>query len=126
MLQMRGVPALSSFRLQKQLSNLQALEPSVSGLTTEYVYFIETETEINTNLNTGDLAKLNHLLNEDSQFKATEQSGRMVLVVPRPGTISPWSTKATDIAHNCGLTNVMRIERGIAYYIQANELSQQA
>jgi len=121
MLQMRGVPALSSFRLQKQLSNLQALESSVSGLTTEFVYFIEADAD----LNKSDIAKLNHLLNEDSEFKAIDQSGSLVLVVPRPGTISPWSTKATDIAHNCGLADVKRIERGVAYYIQANDLSQQ-
>ena len=37
----------------------------------------------------------------------------------RPGTISPWSSKATDIAHNCGLANVVRIERGIAYLLSA-------
>ncbi len=43
---------------------------------------------------------------------------------PRPGTISPWSSKATDIAHNCGLNQVKRLERGIAYYVQAKgELS---
>jgi phosphoribosylformylglycinamidine synthase len=40
-----------------------------------------------------------------------------VLVVPRPGTISPWSSKATDIAHNCGLSAIRRLERGVAYYL---------
>ena len=39
----------------------------------------------------------------------------MLLVVPRAGTISPWSSKATDIAHVCGLTAIRRIERGIEY-----------
>ena len=42
-------------------------------------------------------------------------------MVPRPGTISPWSSKATDIAHNCGLSQVKRVERGIAYYVEAGE-----
>ncbi|MFQ3287728.1 MAG: phosphoribosylformylglycinamidine synthase, partial [Porticoccaceae bacterium] len=46
--------------------------------------------------------------------------GVLLLVVPRPGTISPWSSKATDIVHNCGLKNVLRVERGIAYYLQAD------
>ncbi len=44
-----------------------------------------------------------------------------MLVVPRPGTISPWSSKATDIAHVCGLDAVRRLERGIAYRLQARE-----
>ena len=122
MLQMRGVPALSSFRLQKQLSNLQAIDASVSALATEFVYFIETDSD----LSEADLAKVNHLLNEDSQFIASEQTGSLILTVPRPGTISPWSTKATDIAHNCGLDNIQRIERGMAYYIESTDvLSQQ-
>lgn len=47
----------------------------------------------------------------------------MLLVTPRPGTISPWSSKSTDIAHNCGLDKVVRLERGIAYYVQADTLS---
>lgn len=122
MLQMRGVPALSSFRLQKQLSNLQAIDAFVSALATEFVYFIETDSD----LSEADLAKVNHLLNEDSQFIASEQTGSLILTVPRPGTISPWSTKATDIAHNCGLDNIQRIERGMAYYIESTDvLSQQ-
>ncbi|MEY8200383.1 MAG: phosphoribosylformylglycinamidine synthase, partial [Colwellia sp.] len=43
--------------------------------------------------------------------------GYFLLVTPRPGTISPWSSKSTDIAHNCGLEKVERLERGMAYYI---------
>lgn len=115
MLQMRGVPALSSFRLQKQLSTLQALDASIDALTSEFVYFIDAES----GLNATDLATLNHLLNEDSQFVASAQTGDLVLAIPRQGTISPWSTKATDIAHNCGLHKVNRIERGVAYYIHS-------
>src|SRR3970282_1438891 len=43
----------------------------------------------------------------------------LFLVVPRLGTISPWSSKATDIARNCGLTGIRRIERGIAYHVSS-------
>ena len=47
-------------------------------------------------------------------------------MIPRPGTISPWSSKATDIAHNSGLKDVLRIERGIAFFVQTSaELSAQ-
>ncbi len=115
MLQLHGVSALSRFRLQKQLLNLQAIDASVESLASEFVYFIDTDSAIND----ADLATLNHLLNEDRNFSTTPQTGKLILVVPRPGTISPWSTKATDIAHNCGLQTIQRIERGIAYYIQA-------
>ncbi|MBF4318656.1 hypothetical protein EAY30_27705, partial [Vibrio anguillarum] len=48
-----------------------------------------------------------------------EPQGLLLLVTPRPGTISPWSSKATDIAHNCGLVDVKRLERGTAYYIES-------
>lgn len=48
-----------------------------------------------------------------------DTSGELYLVIPRPGTISPWSSKATDIAKNCGLTSVKRLERGIAYYVKS-------
>ena len=116
MLQLHGVSALSDFRLQKQLSNLQAIDSSVVSISTEFIYFVDTETSLNDN----ELATLNHLLNEDRQFKAVPQTGSLILVVPRPGTISPWSTKATDIAHNCGLQKIKRIERGTAYYLQSN------
>lgn len=43
--------------------------------------------------------------------------GELFFVIPRIGTISPWASKATDIAHSCGLSKVRRLERGIAYYI---------
>ncbi len=49
-----------------------------------------------------------------------DNEGSLLLVVPRPGTISPWSSKATDIAHNCGLDSILRVERGTAYYIAAS------
>lgn len=50
-------------------------------------------------------------------------TGLLVLVTPRPGTISPWSSKATNIAHNCGLKQINRLERGIAYYVTADALT---
>lgn len=44
-------------------------------------------------------------------------------MTPRPGTISPWSSKATDIAHNCDLPQVLRLERGLAFYVKAPQLT---
>ena len=51
-------------------------------------------------------------------MQSQASKGELALVLPRIGTISPWSSKATDIAHICGLTKIKRIERGIAYYLQ--------
>src|SRR6185503_21332258 len=51
---------------------------------------------------------------------AVDGRGKLYLVVPRLGTISPWSSKATDIAHNCGLAGVKRIERGTVYYVDCS------
>ncbi len=55
-----------------------------------------------------------------------EPEGQLVLVVPRPGTISPWSSKATDIAHNSGLTMVRRLERGTAFYLTGEGIDEPA
>ena len=65
---------------------------------------------------------LKALLTYGPREEKTSTKGQLILVVPRPGTISPWSSKATDIAHNCGLNQVVRVERGTAYYVHAEEL----
>ncbi len=62
-------------------------------------------------------AMLQQLLDYGPHREAEQYAGELFLVVPRPGTLSPWSSKATDIARNCGLARVRRIERGIAYYV---------
>jgi phosphoribosylformylglycinamidine synthase len=110
MLTWLGPSALSEFRSEKLLKTLQALSPSVLKLTARFVHFVELGAE----LGPSEEARLEGLL--DYGPKAEESTaGRMALVVPRPGTISPWSSKATDIAQVCGLKQVTRIERGIAY-----------
>ena len=53
---------------------------------------------------------------------ASDDAGELLLVIPRPGTISPWASKATDIAHNCGLSSVERIERELAWNHQIPNL----
>ena len=93
MLIFRGAPALSEFRKQKLSSSLKAIEPAIEGLYAEFVHFVEV---------TGDLsdiesATLTALLTYGPQVSAEDPEGELLLVVPRPGTISPWSSKATDI-----------------------------
>ncbi|SFD08154.1 phosphoribosylformylglycinamidine synthase [Pragia fontium] len=116
---LRGSPALSAFRITKLLSLCQDLQLPVSAIYAEYIHFAN----LTSPLSTDELAKLKRLLKYGPLLVEHEPQGRLLLVTPRPGTISPWASKATDIAHNCGLTQVHRLERGIAYYIQSESLS---
>ncbi|WP_237386118.1 phosphoribosylformylglycinamidine synthase [Xenorhabdus sp. Sc-CR9] len=116
---LRGSPALSAFRITKLLSQCQDHCLPVTEIYAEYVHFAEVNRPI-----TGDeREKLNQLLKYGPALAVREPKGQLLLVTPRPGTISPWSSKATDIAHNCGLNTIVRLERGIAYYIQCIEMN---
>ncbi|HET7675077.1 MAG TPA: phosphoribosylformylglycinamidine synthase [Gammaproteobacteria bacterium] len=112
MLQFPGGPALSSFRLDKLLARLQTLAPEVAGLDSRYLHLVDGE------LQPGEEAVLRQLLSYGPRAEVGEPRGTLVLVIPRLGTISPWASKATDIAHNCGLAGIRRIERGTAYYLE--------
>lgn len=107
----KGISALSNFRTAKLLAKLQA-----SNLSAEYVHFVDT----NAKLSNEDEQRLQELLTYGSPF-AGKANGNLYMVVPRPGTISPWSSKATDIIHNAGISAVSRVERGIAYYVEGGE-----
>ena len=113
MLILRGAPALSAFRHGKLLEQLSQKVPAVSGLYAEFAHFAEVSGE----LAEGDQQVLARLLKYGPSVPVQEPSGRLFLVLPRFGTISPWSSKASDIAHNCGLGQVQRLERGIAFYV---------
>ena len=119
MLVMPGAAALSRFRLDKLLAALQAIDPSVHSVAAYYSHFVDLSGE----LSPEDVRVLARLL--ESDVAPALPSGSVHLVVtPRPGTISPWSTKATDIAHVCGLSAVRRIERGTVFVLQtANALA---
>ena len=116
MLALRGAPALSAFRHEKLLSALQSKVPAVTALYSEFMHFADLEQD----LSADEQQVLDRILRYGPKADVEEPAGQLFLVVPRPGTISPWSSKATDIAHNCGLSSVKRLERGVAYYIQAS------
>ena len=116
MLTLRGAPALSNFRNQSQLSRLQEALPSIEGVYAEFVHFVLVDGK----LALADADKLDKVLRYGPNVPVQEMSDNLVLVIPRIGTISPWSSKATDIAHNCGLQQVKRIERGTAFYLATN------
>src|SRR5262245_42691154 len=114
MLRFRGAPALSSFRIERLLAALRRIAPAVRAIEVEFVHFVDTERE----LAPAELAILERLLDFD-RGAPPEPPGQLLLTVPRPGTVSPWSSKATDIAQVCGLAAVRRIERGKAWRIDA-------
>jgi phosphoribosylformylglycinamidine synthase len=115
-----GPSASSPFRLSRLLARLQALEPAVSGLTARYRHFVRLAAP----LDTASGQRLQRLLTygEPAGTQARPHDARRdvllrLVVVPRLGTTSPWSSKATDIARNCDLPQVEKIERGIVYDI---------
>lgn len=123
MLALRGAPALSAFRHDKLLSLIQSEVPAVTALYAEFMHFAD----LSAPLTDEQHSVLDRILRYGPKAEVQELNGQLMLVVPRPGTISPWSSKATDIAHNCGLNAIKRLERGVAYYIQASgELDQAA
>ncbi len=118
MLQLLGGLALSDFRKNKLLTSLQAVVPDITDIQASYWHFVDLEKT----LSSDERAVLDSLLHTESAIEKTTSDTNLFLVIPRPGTISPWSSKATDIAHNCGLTDVQRIERGILYQIVSDNL----
>ncbi|EKF9790673.1 phosphoribosylformylglycinamidine synthase [Vibrio cholerae] len=112
---MRGSPALSEFRVNKLLTACREQHLPVTGIYAEFMHFADLKAE----LNPQELEKLEKLLTYGPTIQEHEPQGLLLLVTPRPGTISPWSSKATDIAHNCGLRGIKRLERGTAYYVEA-------
>ena len=111
MLILRGSPALSPFRLTKLLQDLTGAKLPVRAVTAEFVHVCE----LGGTLSDREHDVLARLLTYGPTRKAAPATGLLQVVAPRPGTISPWSSKATDIAHICGLTQVKRIERVVAY-----------
>ena len=112
---LRGRNALSPFRIAKLLSNLAGTR--IGGLTAVFWHFVHSEGA----LDAAERAVLERILTYGPRGEAETDRGELLLVVPRLGTVSPWASKATDIAHNCGLAAVRRIERGIAYHIVAQD-----
>ena len=117
MLTLAGAAALSPFRLQRLLAALRRTMPDVGALGARFVHFIDVHDAPDAH----EREVLERLLRYGPRRASVDDRGELFLVVPRAGTVSPWSSKATDIAHNCGLNRVRRIERGIAYYVAGPE-----
>jgi phosphoribosylformylglycinamidine synthase len=117
MLTLRGSAALSNFRLHKILTQLKASAPAISAVNAEFQHFVWSEQT----LNQSQQDTLGKILTYGPKSESEAPQGELLLVIPRLGTISPWASRATDIAKHCGLESVQRIERGIAYYVRKQD-----
>lgn len=112
-LHLRGSRALSAFRRDRLLDRLRACVPEIEDVDAEYWHFAH----LGASLDTKQMEVLGRLLTYGPAQTEAAPVGDALVVVPRLGTISPWSSKATDIAHHCGLTAIKRLERGIVWYV---------
>ena len=116
-----GIQALRKFKVNTLNERIKRLIPGLELIGTEYIHFIETDKD----LSQSNKKTLHKLLNYSPEVNL-EDSKYTITVAPRIGTISPWSSKASDICKLCGLSVISRIERGINYHlnrtINANEL----
>ncbi len=129
MLHLRGAPALSEARRRALEARIRHHAPALRQLTAHFVHFVE----LNDPLDERATAILERLLEYGPRTDASEteteaaasasgegDDGQLILVTPRLGTISPWSSKATEIARICGLSRVARLERGVAYTVRGD------
>ncbi|MDM4764944.1 phosphoribosylformylglycinamidine synthase [Pelomonas sp. SE-A7] len=112
LLSFAGGNALSAFRSQALLPRLQAINEKINGVHARHVHWVWCDQALDA---TGQ-SKLAELLNYGDAYEGPSEDGALVVVAPRLGTVSPWASKATDIAHNCGLA-VHRVERVTEYRI---------
>ncbi|MGH8622897.1 MAG: phosphoribosylformylglycinamidine synthase, partial [Burkholderiales bacterium] len=116
-LRLRGRNALSAFRSSRLASSLRTSVSRVAAVHAEFWHFVEIERA----LSDAEAGRLDRILAYGPADAAAATRGEMMLVAPRLGTHSPWSSKATDIAHHCGLETVRRIERGVAHFIATRD-----
>ncbi|HWI15418.1 MAG TPA: phosphoribosylformylglycinamidine synthase, partial [Burkholderiales bacterium] len=113
LLRLRGRSALSPFRLEKLQHAVDRVLPR-ARISSEFWHFVQAQRPLSDTAH----QRLDRLLTYGPRADAVAEDGELLLVVPRLGTISPWSSKATDIARHCGLEAIERIERGVAYRVR--------
>ena len=109
--------ALSGFRLQKLLHAVRAQVPAVTGVAARFLHIVELSAPLTARAE----QELRNLL-DDGTAPGADLPDDSVLVVPRTGTVSPWSSKATDIARSCGLVAVLRVERAVRFSFATPQL----
>ena len=111
MLELPGQPALSDFRIAKLTQRLKRADSRLKSVSARFSYLVAADGP----LSKSDKSRLRALLLSGESAGRQKKSAILRYVVPRPGTISPWSSKATDIVNACGVEAVTRVERGICY-----------
>ena len=107
----RGISALRAFQIQTLQAKI-ALEQNITLLGAEYIHFADLESE----LSDEQTSHLDKLLSYTHKIDINNAQESIIIIIPRSGTISPWSSKASDIVHLCDIKNIKRIERGIIYH----------
>jgi phosphoribosylformylglycinamidine synthase len=121
MLQLAGPPAATAFRLEKLRAELRSLAPAVTDVAAHFEHFVHLERPLREH----EEGVLRALLDYGGGAAPRSGGGQKLYVVPRLGTISPWASKATDIAKICALP-VLRIERGRVYELAASSVLKEA
>ncbi|MGA8260585.1 MAG: phosphoribosylformylglycinamidine synthase [Arenicellales bacterium] len=117
---LEGPAAHSRFRLEKLTGAISREAPSLKALSARCLHLVLLEEQAATEgLTAGELRKLDRLLHYGPRSEPAPFAGESLIVTPRVGTRSPWSSKATDIVQRCGLRRIERLERGIAWTLQA-------
>ena len=116
MFSLLGASALSQFRLDKLLQTLRSRDSRVLAVSSRFIHFVDAVRQFDES----ELELLGKLLTYGPRSHLQSERGQRLLVTPRLGTVSPWSSKATDIAKVCGLKDVRRLERGCVYFIDAS------
>jgi len=113
-----GGNAISDFKVQQMLPRLVGISDKITGLTARFVHLASFDAEPDA----ATVERLGQLLTYGepctaAHQKLTESGAPALLIMPRLGTVSPWASKATDIAHNCGLA-LHRVERLVEFRLQ--------
>ncbi|WP_250482132.1 phosphoribosylformylglycinamidine synthase [Caballeronia sp. GACF5] len=110
-----GASALSDFRQTRLLETLARIDANIVGVRGQFLHFVNASEP----LTDDDNSRIAALMHYGAPFADSKERGHVetFMVVPRFGTVSPWASKATDIAHHCGLEKVRRIERGVEFSV---------
>ncbi|QEO59986.1 phosphoribosylformylglycinamidine synthase [Francisella marina] len=109
-----GLSALSPFKREKILADAKKISNKVESVSTQYIHVVELESE----LSSEQEKIIKSLLNYNIEYGSTEPKGHTFITAPRAGTISPWSSKATDIIRNTGISTVKRVERVVLFGVE--------
>ena len=125
MLTLFGSSTLSNFNKQKLIQKLSKQGIKVTDICAKYVHFVELHSELSSNQQHTLEGLLSYGPKDETGVHLDDANVSLrIIVTPRAGTISPWSSKATNIAGNCGLEKVSRIERGVSYQFYGDDLTQ--